>query len=165
MFLLVSLPMYNVSVALWKPLCVSPRTSDLLLRAEKWKISLQPFHNHSHVSEDTLLDPHSAHDAVGTYWLRVLGLKYKYVGNGSCILNLSTDNWIKSDRKTPEGKRQDSKVNITSSHFNVNETFHTFLCIVMILPLERKPWLILVFGDLYTFPSLGKKKLIGVDKL
>lgn len=79
---------------------------------------------------------------TGTYWLRVVGSKYKNVGNESYSLNLSTDNWIKLDRKTSEGKRQDSKVNITSLLFNIKETFHTFLCIVMKLPLERKSWLI-----------------------
>lgn len=51
-FLLVTLPMNNAPEALWKSLCVHPRTSDLLLSAKLWKMSLQLFfssHNHGHI--------------------------------------------------------------------------------------------------------------------
>lgn len=56
--------------------------------------------------------------------------------NGSYFLDLSTDNWIKPD------KQEYLKVTITSHHnihFNINETFHTFLlCFASSHPLERK---------------------------
>lgn len=41
MFLLVSLPTYNAPDALWKTLCVGPRTSDLLLSAKR--VENEPF--------------------------------------------------------------------------------------------------------------------------
>lgn len=62
MFLLVSLPMCNAAVALWKTLCVSARTSDLLLSAKQWKISPQPFSQ-----SQPRYAAHSSH-AVAVLW-------------------------------------------------------------------------------------------------
>lgn len=157
-FLLVSLSTYNASDALWTALCVHIfcwvlNSGKLACRLFTITATLLKTRFWTHTMYLLLLHLELCVNQVEGPKFNICG------GNGSYSLNLSTDNWIKSDRKTSEGKRQESlKVNITSLHFNVNKTFHTSLYFL--------PWSFHGRGnhdwfqfcsDLYTFPRPGKK--------
>lgn len=124
MFLPVSLPVYNAPDALWKTLWVGPRTSDLLLSAKQWKISLQPCsqsqpHNGRHAF---FFDAHRAHVAAALWHFDRVNLidcpwfDYECGGNGSYFLISSQITESSLIGKHQKAKRQESlKVNITSS--------------------------------------------------
>lgn len=127
MFLLVSLPVYNAPDALWKTLRVGPRTWDLVLSAKQWKMSLQPFHNHSHSywrHAFFFFCTHTVHmlllhSGTLTVWISssvlVLIMDVAVMEAIFSIFPQITES-SRIEKKTSEDSRQESlKVNITSS--------------------------------------------------
>lgn len=120
-------PRYTATDVLWKALCVGPRTSHLLSSAKQWKWAHSSFFTITAALLPSRFLTHAMHTLLHsatfffvcflTAWisLSVPALILKCGGNGSYFLHLSADNWIKWDRKTSGGDRQQSlKVNITS---------------------------------------------------
>ncbi len=135
-----------------------------VLKSGKWACSLFTITAQLLRARFFTLTTHMLLLHFGTFTVNLVdcpSFDYKCGGNGSCFLNLSTDNWIEPDRKTPEGKRQESlKVNITSSlkPFQRKWDFPYFSMFCLDPTTGEETMADFSFPvDLYTLPKLGKK--------
>lgn len=165
MFLLVSLPVYNAPDALWKTLCVVPRTSDLLLSAKQRKNEPAALFTITATLLKTRFLTHTMHmlllhSGTLTAWIS-LGVLVLIINVAVMEAVFSIFPQItESSLIGKQQKAKDKKVNITSSlnPFQRKWDFPYFSMFFLDPSSGEETMADFSFpGDLYTFPKLGEK--------